>query len=319
MITLRILLALLCVICGVEASSAQTFPNKPVRLILWGPGSFPDIVARRMKEHLTVRWGQPVIVENRAGAGGLLAAAVGAQAPPDGHTLVWGDPVGWAFNQEGGKGASNAASQLVPVSLVVEVPMVVFVGANFPAKNLKELFAYAKAQSKPLQYASPGILSFHHLVLAHLAERAGVKMQHIPSRTISQISIDVASGDIAVSLTGIGSLTGFLNDGRLRALAWTGERRFDGLKDVPTVMEQGFADVPLSIKAGFFAHKATPPELVARLSRDLAEAARADDVVKFITGAGAIPAGSSPVEFTRAAAKDIELFSAVAERETVPK
>jgi len=319
MATLRILLALLCVICGVETSAAQTFPNKPVRLILWGPGSFPDIVARRMKEHLAAKWGQTVIVENRAGAGGLLAAATGVQAPPDGHTLVWGDPVSWAFNQEGGKGGSNATSQLVPVSLVVEVPMAVFVSSKFPAKTLPELFAYAKAQPKPLQYASPGILSFHHLVLALLAERGGIKMQHVPYRTISQITIDVASGDIAVSLGGLGSVVGFLNDGRIRALAWTGERRFEGLKDVPTVIEQGIPNFALSIKAGFFVHKDTPPELVARLSRDLGEAARAADVVKFVTGAGAIPVGSSPEEFKRAAAKDIELFTAVAERETAPK
>src|SRR5262245_54711308 len=101
----RALLAVFLILSATDAM-AQAFPNKPVRLILWGAGSFPDIVARRIKEHLAVRWGQTVIVENRAGAGGILAAATGVQAPPDGHTLVWGDPVGWAFNQPA-EGGSN--------------------------------------------------------------------------------------------------------------------------------------------------------------------------------------------------------------------
>ena len=316
--TIRHLIAAagLCLIAASNAALAQTFPSKPVRLILWGAGSFPDIVARRMTDDLSSRWKQPVIVDNRAGAAGILAAEVGVQAPPDGHTLVWGDPVSWVLYQEteGNKGGSNATASLVPVSLIVEVPMVVFVGGSSPAKSLQELLALAKSSSKPLLYASPGIMSVHHLSLALLTERAGVRMEHVPYKTMAQIMTDVAGGDVEVSITGLGTLAGFLKDGRVRALAWTGTQRFDGLKDVPTVIEQGIADYAMTIKAGLFAHKATPTDLIARLSRDVGEAARSPEVVKVISGAGAIPVGSTPEEFTRAAARDIELLQGVAKR-----
>jgi len=290
---------------------AQSFPSRPVRIMAWSAGTFPDLVARRMAERLAPRWGQPVVVENRAGAAGILAAEAAAQAPADGHTLAWGDPVGWHMylrQAEAGK-ASTAPAALVPVSLVVDVPMVLFVGAQVPARSLRELVELSKRDT--LFYATPGQLSIHHLTFGLLASRTGLRMQHVPYKGMAQIATDVASGQVAAGLSGLGSIAGFLKEGRIRALAWSGSARFAALPDVPTFAEAGVPDFVVGIQGGFFAHKATPRELIERLARDLGEAARAPEVVELVTRAGAIAVGSTPEEFARAAQKDIERFSEV--------
>jgi tripartite-type tricarboxylate transporter receptor subunit TctC len=203
---------------------------------------------------------------------------------------------------------------LVPVSMVVEVPMVVFTSAKSPAKTLVEFYAMAKASPTPLLYATPGVLSFHHLTLAHMAERMGVAMTHVPTRGMGPILISVANDEVALSITGLGSMQSFLKDGKIRALAWSGRERFAALPDVPTLSEAGLPGFSMTIKAGLFAHKDTPRPLIERIARDLAEAARAPEVTGFIAANGAIPAGTTPEEFACAAEKDIELLGPLARR-----
>lgn len=307
-----LLLAAIALFAG--AGQAQNFPSKSVRLILWGAGSFPDLVARRMADRLAAKWGRPVVVENRAGAAGILAAEVGVQAPADGHTLVWGDPVGWALflQNEADRKGGNATASLVPVSMIVDVPMVLFVNSRLPVNTLQEFLQYARTAKEPLFYGTPGVLSIHHLTLELLASRTGIRMQHAPFKGMVQITQSVVAGDVAAAVSGLGSIAGFLKDGRIRGLAWTGPKRFQGLPHVPTFAEAGVPDFVVGIKAGFFAHKDTPRELLMRLSRDLSDAARSPDVVEFVSRAGAVAVGSTPEEFAQAAQRDIELFGRIA-------
>jgi tripartite-type tricarboxylate transporter receptor subunit TctC len=188
--------------------------------------------------------------------------------------------------------------------------MVLFVGAQVPARSLRELVELSKKE--PLFYATPGHLSIHHLTFGLLASRTGLRMQHAPYKGIAQIATDVASGQVAAALSGLGSIAGFLKEGRIRALAWSGASRFAALPDVPTFAEAGVPDFVVGIQGGLFAHKATPRELIERLARDLGEAARAPEVAEFVARAGALAVGSTPEEFARAAQKDIERFSEVA-------
>lgn len=305
---MRLLVLIAMLGFGAEAP-AQAFPTKPVRLMLWSAGSFPDLVARRMADQLSARWGQPVIVENRPGAAGILAADAAAKAPPDGHTLAWGDPVGWEIHLRQAKEASGAPGELVPVSLAVEVPMVLFVGAQLPVRTLKELIEVSRSREPALFYATPGVHSIHDLTFQLLAQRSGLRLQHAPYKAMSQITTDVAAGQVAAAMSGLGSIAGFLKDGRIRALAWSGAARFAALPDVPTFAEAGVPDFVVTIKGGFYAHKATPPGLIERLGRDLGEAARSPEVAQFVARAGAVAIGSTPQEFLRIAQKDIDLFS----------
>lgn len=312
MFTRGIVAALLLVWAG--AAFAQSFPSRPVRIMAWSAGTFPDLVARRMAERLAARWGQPVIVENRPGAAGIIAAEATVQAPADGHTLAWGDPVGWHMylqQAEAGKG-STAPAFLVPVSLIVEVPMVLFVSPQLPVRSLREFVDYSRSRGDVLFYATPGNLSIHHLAFELLASRTGMKLQHAPYKTMGQIMTDVASGQVAAAFSGLGTIAGFLKDGRLRPLAWSGTARFGALPDVPTFAEAGVQDFVVGIQGGLFAHKATPRDLIERLARDIGEATRAPEVVEFVTRAGAVAVGSTPDEFARAAQKDIEVFNGVA-------
>lgn len=243
-----------------------------------------------------------------------MAAEAALQAPADGHTLIWGDPVGWQmFLQHEGRDRSDPqTASLVPLGQVVDVPMVLFVSGKSPARNLQELIALSRASKDPLFYGTPGRYSVHHLVFEHLASRTGANLRNAPFKSISQIAIAVAAGDIAASVVSPIIITGMLKDGRLRALAWSGSRPNEALADVPTFAQAGVPDFVFSIKAGFYVHKATQPELVQRLSRDLAEALRQPQVASLITNAGAIPVGSTPQEFGQAVQRDIELFGKVA-------
>jgi tripartite-type tricarboxylate transporter receptor subunit TctC len=169
----------------------------------------------------------------------------------------------------------------------------------------------SRAREPALFYATPGVNSIHDLAFQLLSRRAGLRLQHAPYKAMSQIATDVAGGQVAAAFSGLGSIAGFLKDGRIRALAWSGAERFPALPDVPTFAEAGIADFIVTIKGGFYAHKATPPALIERLGRDLGEVARSPEVVQFVARAGAVAIGSTPQDFARIAQKDIDLFSAL--------
>ena len=304
-----------CGLTGLAGSAwAQRFPVKPVRLVVLSAGAFPDVIARRMADQLTRQWGQPVIVENRPGANGIVAAEAALQAPADGHTLIWGDPVGWHMflQYEGRDRIDPPTASLVPLGQVVDAPMVMYVSGKLPARNLQEFIALSRASKDPLFYGTPGKFSMHHLVFELLASKTGANLRHAPFKSIPQLAIAVAAGDVTTSMISPGTIIGMLKEGRLRALAWTGSSPYEALPDVPTFAQAGVPDFVVSVKAGFYVHKATPPDLVQRLSRDLAESLRQPQVASVMTNAGAIPVGSSPQEFAQVVQRDIELLSKIA-------
>lgn len=310
--TRRIGMVLLWFLAG--AALAQSYPVKPVRLIAWGTGSFPDLVCRSLVDPLSAKWGQPVVVENRPGAGGIVAAEAGRQAAPDGHTLVWGDPVGWPIylQYEAADKGNNPTASLTPVTQLVEVPLMLFSGAKLPVRSIQELISYGRASKESIFYGTPGKYSVHHLALELMSGRLGVPMQHAPYKTMTQIVPAVAAGDIALALSGLPSIAGLLKEGRIRGLAWSGARRNPDFPDVPTFAEAGYADLTFGIKAGLYTHRETPGAIVQRISRDIAEALKTPNVSGLIAKAGALAIGSTPEEFAMSARRDMEVFGGAA-------
>lgn len=308
------LVALLILVITAGAAVAQAYPVKPVRLIAWGTGSFPDLVCRSLIDPLAAKWGQPVIVENRPGAGGILAAEAGRQAGPDGHTLVWGDPVGWQMyiQYEAEDKSNNPTAALVPVTQLVDVPLMLFAGAKLPFRTMAELRSYGSTQKQPLFYGTPGKYSVHHLALELLSGRINVPMQHVPYKTMTQIVPAIAAGDIALSFSGLPSIAGLLKEGRIIGLAWSAARRSPAFADVPTFAEAGLPDMTFAIKAGLYTHRDTPGPIVQRISRDVAEALKHPNVSGLIAKAGALAVGSTPEEFAQGMQRDLDFFGSAA-------
>lgn len=315
----RVLLVglLLSSISTPSLSHANEFPSKPVRIIGWAAGAFSDTIHRLMAKHLEVLWKQPVIVINRPGAGGILAAEEGAKSPADGHTIVWGEPVGWALIREfqSTDKAQFPVDRLTPVSLIVDAPSVIAVDPKLPIHDFKDFLSYARATKNPLTYGSPGVLSVLHISIELLSHKTGLKFTHVPYKSILDAANAVANGELAFGLASSSTFREMARTGRVRLIAVTSEQRFSQYPDIPTISEQvpGYA---ITTKAGFYMHRDTPASILERVSRDLAEATRAGNVSELITSAGSIPVGSTPAEYRLSGKQDIDLLMPIAQEIT---
>jgi tripartite-type tricarboxylate transporter receptor subunit TctC len=310
-------LAALYLLVAASPAIAQEFPTRAVRLVTWAPGTFPDITARMMAEHLKDTWKHPVIVVNRAGVGGVLAAQDGALAPADGYTLVWGDPVGWYLFKKYQQPEKEQfpPDALVPLSLVAEAPLLIAIDPRLPASNLAEFLAYARqqsAQGRPLIFGAGGVLSVHHLSVELLARMTDTKLEFVPYKSPAEVIPAVVAGEVALAISGPAGFSEAMNASRVRALGVTSLKRLETLPDVPAIAET-VPNYDISVKPGFYIHKDTPKAVMERISRDLAAAVRAPDVSAMIRRSGAIPIGSTAEEYEAAWKHDIEVLAPVAE------
>ncbi len=310
--------ALLILFASIAAypTAAQEFPTRTVRIVSWAAGTFPDVVARLMAEHLKENWKQPVIVINRAGVGGVVAAQDAATAPADGYTIVWGDPVGWHLFKKYQVPASEAfaGDSLVPLTGVLDAPLMMAIDARLPAKTLTEFLAYARAQAalgKTVPFGAGGVLSVHHLSAELLARETKTPLQFVAYKSPAEVIPAVSAGELALAVSGPAGLGEAISAGRVRAIGVTSRSRLETHPDVPAIAET-VPNYDITVKAGFYIHKGTSPALIERISRDVATAVRTADVSAMIKRSGAIPTGSSAGEFLAAATKDIETLSPVA-------
>lgn len=280
----------------VTSAIAQAYPNKPVRLVVpFAAGGSVDSVARLIGTKLAERLGQPVVVDNRTGAGGNIGTQVVVSAAPDGYTLLWGVASNIAINASMYKGLPyDVRKDLVPVSLVAQVPNLLLVSNTIPAKNVAEFITYAKA-NPGLAFASAGTGSSSHLTSELFRSEAGLDMVHVPYKGTSQAYPDLISGRVAMMADGVTSP--MASGGKAHALAVTAKKRSPMLPDVPTVAEVGMSGIDVTAWMGILAPAGTKSEVVGRLNAAISEILRDPEVLQSFAKAGAEPLGGTPTSF----------------------
>lgn len=225
-----------CMPSSTLAAAADThFPNRPVRLLVpVVPGGGTDVIARLLAQRLSERWGQSVVVDNRAGATGLIALELLARAAPDGHTLATFNAAQLLTAQLSGKLSFRRGGDFTPIARSANTELLLVANAGVPAKSLKELVALARAKPRTLNYASGGAGSLGHLGLALFAGIAGIELTHVPYKGTGQTFPDLLSGQVQLILTSVAPAIQHVQTGRLRALAVAGANRITALPEVPT-------------------------------------------------------------------------------------
>lgn len=292
-------------VCG------QDYPNRAIRMIVpFSPGGSTDLLGRLMGQKLNERFGQPVVVEIRAGGGGHIGADFVAKSPPDGYTLLTaGIPqaIGMSLFK---KLPYHMAKDLAPVTLLATFPSVIAVHPSLPVKTVKELLALARARPGELNFgANPG--SPNHLSMELLNVLAKVKMVHIPYKGAGPVVIDLVAGHLHVASMGLPSAMAMVQAGRLRPIAVTSVARTPTLPDVPTVQESGVAGYEVTSWYGVFAPAGTPGAIISKLHTELTGALKAPDVVQRLSTLGAEPSGKGPEEFGRYVREEINKWAGV--------
>jgi len=266
----RLILAACLAALAVPLAAHAQYPAKPVRVLVgYVAGSSTDIVGRVMADRLGAYWKQSVYVENRGGAAGNVAADAAAKAPGDGYTLLFAQN-GLAISAAALPNLPyKAETDLVPLAPVAATPHILIVGPDFPAKSVQELIGRARAEPGKLAFGSSGVGNSDHLCGELFNVMAGIQALHVPYKGGAPAATDVMAGRIAYYFAGMPVGLPLAKSGRVRALAVTGKQRFGGAPDIPTVAEQGLPEYEARLWQGFFAPASVPPELSARIARDV--------------------------------------------------
>lgn len=286
---------------GAPAASAQEFPSRPIKLVApLAPGGATDLVARVLAERAGKILGQPMVVENRPGAGGTVGSALVVQSPPDGHTLLMGTIGTLAISPAMyPKMPYDTDRDLTPVALVAGGQFALVVHPSFPARNFEEFLEQARAQPGKINYGSAGNGSTLHLGMELLASMAGLRLTHVPYKGSGPLVTALAAGEVQVGLPDVPSVMQFVRSGRLRALAVTGMQRDPTLPDVPTVTESGIRGYDVVVWLGVMAPARTPPEIIKHLNEAMVRALREPEVSARLKEFGMQVYASSPSEFAR--------------------
>ena len=278
-------------------AQAQTFPTKPVRLILpFPPGGPSDILGRALSQKLGEQMGQQVIADNRPGAGGNLGLELTAKAQPDGYTMVLSSPL-ISLSPSLYSKLNYEQKDLAPVSLAAIIQNVVLVHPSVPAKTLKELAQIARANPGKLNYGSGGVGTTTHLAPELFMSMTKTKMVHVPFKGSGLALIGLIAGQVDVLVMAVPAAEAQVKAGKARALAIVSEKRATPLPNVPTAKESGFENFVVDIWYGILAPAGTPPALVNRLNGEINKALAAPDLKDRLLNAGIQPVGTTPAEF----------------------
>jgi tripartite-type tricarboxylate transporter receptor subunit TctC len=280
--------------------NAQQFPSRPVKLIVgFTPGGGVDIAARTLAPRLSELIGQPVLVENKPGAGTNIANEFVAKSAADGHTLLVTTSA-LAINMALYRNLPfDALRDFAAVSIFSESPNVLVVNARLPVANLGEFLAYARANPDKLNYSSAGSGTTQHLCAELFKLKTGISMTHIPYKGTAPSLTSLIAGETDLTFANIPAILQHVRGGRLRPLASTGAKRAEMMPEVPTMNEAGVSGVEVTVWYGVLAPAATPPEVVAFLGRAVAVAARSPEIMKRLHELGAEPVGNGPAEFAK--------------------
>ena len=295
----------------VGLSSAQDFPSRPVKIVVpQTPGGASDALARIVGQKLSDKWQQPVVVENRPGAGGNVGMELVAQAPADGYTLLMSYVGSHAINAALYKKLPfDPERDFAPVATLATLPFVLVARPDAPFKTVRELADLGRRQ--PLTFGSAGNGSVNHLLGVMFNAATGSKLEHIPYRGAAPAMQDLMSGQISLVFTSLPSVASSIRSGTLRGIAVTSAHRSQSFAQIPTIAESGFKDFDVSPWFGLFAPAKTPAAIVRRMNQDVQEVLKSRDVIEKFQGQGADPFITQPAEFAAILKADLAKWSEV--------
>jgi tripartite-type tricarboxylate transporter receptor subunit TctC len=293
-----------------HAEAQSAYPNKPVRVVVaFTAGGTTDILARAVTQQMSEKLGQPFVIDNKPGGGGNIGTEFVVRAPADGYTLIVNSVGPMAVNQTLYKNmAYDPLADLVPVVQIADVPNVLVVNPEVPAKTMEEFIAYAKANPNKLNYGSTGIGTSSHLSSFMLGKRVGAEMLHVPYKGANALT-DLLAGRIQFMFATIPSVISHIRAGKLRAIAVSSLKRSRSLPDVPTVAEKGFAGFSAGSWFGFFAPKGTPAPVIALLNKSVNDALPSLEAQMIREGAD--PVGGTPEQFGRFTRQEYEKWKVI--------
>ena len=294
----RLMLAAFILTLAPALASAQPYPNKPVRILVpFAAGGAVDVLARTIGQALSKTWGQQLVIENRPGAGGVIASQALIQSPPDGYTLILVSPAHALNPFFFPKLPYDAVKDFTAITQVADSPLTINVAKDSPFKDLTALLVEARAKPGNLSYGTPSNGTSSHLAGELLAHMAGVKIVAIPFKGGAAALTAVIAGDIPISVNPMSEVIGQIEGGAVKTLAVTTARRSAKVPDVPTVAEQGVPGYDCGFWAGFLGPKGMDPALVAKIQTDVAAALKDPAVVAYLAQVGSIAVGSAPEAF----------------------
>jgi tripartite-type tricarboxylate transporter receptor subunit TctC len=287
-----------CALAVTPAAFAQDFPNKPIRILVsFAPGGLTDLIARAMQPSLQQAFGQPIVIDNKPGAGGTVAEAILAKAPADGYTMLLSADSVPANPHLIPNLTYDTFKDLQPVSLLARIPLVMLVNNSVPANNLAEFVAYAKGNDGKLSYGSPGIGTSNHLYSEVFKDIAGFEMPHVAYKGGGPAMTDLMGGHVQALLISSTLAAPQIAAGKVKALAVTSEKRMDKLPTVPTFAEAGFNDFKPQQWTGLFVPSGTPPAVVNRIRAEFTKAIRSPEVIARLNELNAELVMSTQAEF----------------------
>jgi tripartite-type tricarboxylate transporter receptor subunit TctC len=313
MLATSLRIAFLILLCVPGLAQAQdAYPSRPLRLILpFPPGGGTDILGRLVAERLSARLGQPVVTDNRGGAGGNLGAEAAARAAPDGYTLLLAAPTLAISPSLYAKLSYDPVKDLAPISLVATVPNVLVTHPSVPASTLQEFIALAKAKPGELNFGSGGSGTSNHLGGELFNSVAGVKLVHVPYKGVNLAMNDAMAGNVQLVIIGIPAAAPQIKAGKLRALAVVAPQRSAALPDVPTATEAGLPDFDVTTWYGLLAPAATPRPIIARLNAEILLTMREPELNERLAAMAVDPVTSTPEEFAIYIRQETEKWGAV--------
>jgi tripartite-type tricarboxylate transporter receptor subunit TctC len=295
-----------------QGDAERSYPTKPIHLFVgFGPGGGNDIYARLIQPKLAERLGKPVLVENKPGAGGTIAANLVAKSAPDGHTLYLGATGAMTISPAVfSKLPYDTLRDFSPISMIAWTPLLLAVNADVPVKTVQDLVAYAKANPAKANYASSS--PAFQLPTEQFKQRTGVSFEGVNYKSSGASLTAVVSGEVMMAIADVPPIMEQLKAGRLRALAVTDARRLTDLPDVPTMAEAGLPDLEVRLWSGVFAPAATPPDIIKRLEKEMIEIIRLPEVNGRLKALQVEPSGNTSEEFKQLIAAELTRWAAVA-------
>ncbi|HEY7997763.1 MAG TPA: tripartite tricarboxylate transporter substrate binding protein [Pseudolabrys sp.] len=292
---MRRVFALVIALLSAAPAFAQSYPDRPIRIIVPTPAGGPvDVMARLIAGALPVSLGQNVFVENKPGAGNTLGSRLAAEAAPDGYTLMVSAASGLIMSPMIYSTAGYDASSFAPVALIAETPQLLVVNPQLPAKTVAELVAFVKANPGKLNYSTGGIGTLPHLSAELFKQITGTNIVHVPYKGGGPALVAVVAGETQITFDTVATSLPQARDGKLRVLAVVGPKRVAELPDVPTMREQGFPTISTGAWTALLAPKATPPVIIAKLNAAVNKTLESEPMKSTLAKLGAQPRGGTP-------------------------
>ena len=311
------LFSAICIFSTQVFAQPAPYPNKPVKIVVpFAPGGGSDFIARLLSQRLTEKLGQPVIIDNKPGAGGNVGAELALRAPADGYTLLLA-AASYTVNPSVYKVSFDSIRDMTPIAQLARGPFIIAVNPKLPVSNLRELVEYAKKEPSKLTYASAGNGSITHLVTEYFLDMAGVDIVHAAYKGTSPALTDTISGNTQLVFGTVASTLPFVKSGQLKALAVSTPKRLAALPDVPTVVESGYPSYSVTNWHGLVAPKGLPRDIQMKLNKAINESLTASGMESGLALDGLSAAAGTPEEFGILLASEVTRWGALVKKRSI--